>query len=84
MNKIKCALHNLQMTKSDRAYYIFSWLMFLLEYCWSIYFYLVDVDSSFLDILTDFFTVFSIVIYPLFYIFINYAIIMKNRIKNGH
>lgn len=81
MNKIKDALHNLQMTKTDKIYYIISWIMIMFEFSWSFYFFVIAIDSTFLDLFTYYPTFICVIIYPIFYLAINYILIKKNMIK---
>lgn len=81
MNKIKDTLHNLKITKLDMAYYIFSWIMFLLEFSWSFYFFFIATGSTFSDLFTYYPTFVCVVAYPMFYLVVNYILIKKNKIK---
>lgn len=81
MNKIKDALHNLQMTKTDKIYYIISWIMFFLELSWNCYYYIFFCNNDLEGLLTYNSALFSVLILPIIYVFVNLFLINKNKVN---
>lgn len=81
LKNIKTILRGLEIKKSDKIYYIFSWIMFILEFCWSCYYYVIVIDGNLFEIFTYNQSLFSIFICPIVYIVANIGIIIKNKIN---
>lgn len=81
MKKLNEALHNLKMTKTDRNYYIFSWIMFLSELCWNYYYYVVFCNNDLIGLITYGSALVGLFFLPIAYVAINFVLIIKNKIN---
>lgn len=81
LKNIETILRGLEIKKSDKIYYIFSWIMFLLELCWNYYYYVVFCNNDLIGLITYGSALVSLFLLPIAYVAINFVLIIKNKIN---